>query len=87
MDGIDGRGEVVVIDATHRTDAVYPALRRPGRRDRGIYFGQLTVNAREKILSIMTRKWASWGESGGEEVKERLPRGSSTMNPRITMVN
>jgi SpoVK/Ycf46/Vps4 family AAA+-type ATPase len=31
MDGMDGRGQVVVIGATNRPDAVDPALRRPGR--------------------------------------------------------
>jgi len=61
---------VVVIDATNRTDAVCPALRRPGRLDRGFYFGQLMVDAREKILSIVIRKWASC---------YLLLRGSSTM--------
>ena len=35
MDGMDGRGQVVVIGATNRPDAVDPALRRPGRFDRG----------------------------------------------------
>lgn len=31
MDGMDGRGQVVVIGATNRPDSVDPALRRPGR--------------------------------------------------------
>ena len=39
MDGMDGRGQVVVIGATNRPDAVDPALRRPGRFDREFYFG------------------------------------------------
>ncbi|KAH9470346.1 hypothetical protein Pst134EA_007612 [Puccinia striiformis f. sp. tritici] len=34
MDGMDGRGQVVIIGATNRPDAVDPALRRPGRFDR-----------------------------------------------------
>lgn len=34
MDGLDGRGSVVVIGATNRVDALDPALRRPGRFDR-----------------------------------------------------
>ncbi len=75
MDGMDGRGQVVVIGATNRPDAVDPALRRPGRFDREFYFGLPTVDAREKILSIMTGKWAGWGEDGDEE---RL-RGLATM--------
>ncbi|KAF8164708.1 hypothetical protein B0H34DRAFT_779832 [Crassisporium funariophilum] len=57
MDGMDGRGQVVVIGATNRPDAVDPALRRPGRFDREFYFGLPGLEAREKILGIMTGKW------------------------------
>ena len=38
MDGLDSRGEVVVIGATNRIDAIDPALRRPGRFDREFIF-------------------------------------------------
>ena len=38
MDGLDDRGQVVVIGATNRIDALDPALRRPGRFDREFYF-------------------------------------------------
>jgi SpoVK/Ycf46/Vps4 family AAA+-type ATPase len=69
MDGMDGRGQVVVIGATNRPDAVDPALRRPGRFDREFYFPLPTLEARKKILSIMTKKWAGWeGEKGEEQV-------------------
>ncbi|KAJ7886151.1 AAA-domain-containing protein [Mycena olivaceomarginata] len=70
MDGMDGRGSVVVIGATNRPDALDPALRRPGRFDREFYFGLPGAEAREKILGIMTRGWKGWGEEeGGERVK------------------
>jgi len=62
MDGMDGRGQVVVIGATNRPDAVDPALRRPGRFDREFYFGLPDISAREKILQIMTRDWEGWGK-------------------------
>lgn len=39
MDGLDARGEVVVIGATNRLDSIDPALRRPGRFDREFLFG------------------------------------------------
>lgn len=39
MDGLDSRGEVVVIGATNRLDSIDPALRRPGRFDREFLFG------------------------------------------------
>ncbi|KAH9483269.1 putative AAA domain-containing protein C31G5.19 [Psilocybe cubensis] len=74
MDGMDGRGQVVVIGATNRPDAVDSALRRPGRFDREFYFGLPTLDAREKILTIMTRKWEGWGineEEMGPEAEEK----------------
>ncbi|KDQ53031.1 hypothetical protein JAAARDRAFT_39748 [Jaapia argillacea MUCL 33604] len=70
MDGMDNRGQVVVIGATNRPDAIDPALRRPGRFDREFYFPLPSLEAREKILGIMTRKWEHWdGERGVENVK------------------
>ena len=38
MDGLDNRGQVIVIGATNRLDAIDPALRRPGRFDRELGF-------------------------------------------------
>ncbi|KAF5392492.1 hypothetical protein D9757_002326 [Collybiopsis confluens] len=78
MDGMDGRGQVVVIGATNRPDAIDPALRRPGRFDREFYFPLPGLEAREKILGIMTKKWKGWGvwdednETETEKAKERL---------------
>lgn len=72
MDGMDGRGQVVVIGATNRPDAIDPALRRPGRFDREFYFPLPGLEAREKILSIMTKGWLGWGADEGEQAKERL---------------
>nr|GMC70222.1 ATPase family aaa domain-containing protein [Ipomoea batatas] len=57
MDGLKSRGSVVVIGATNRPDAVDPALRRPGRFDREIYFPLPSVKDREAILSLHTKKW------------------------------
>ncbi len=55
MDGLKTRGEVVVIGATNRPNAVDPALRRPGRFDREIEIGVPDVEARREILQIHTR--------------------------------
>uniref|UniRef100_A0A8C9X9X8 ATPase family AAA domain-containing protein 2 n=1 Tax=Sander lucioperca TaxID=283035 RepID=A0A8C9X9X8_SANLU len=55
MDGLDGRGEVVVIGATNRLDSIDPALRRPGRFDREFLF--VFKLARKDILKIHTRQW------------------------------
>lgn len=57
MDGMDNRGQVVVIGATNRPDSVDPALRRPGRFDREFYFPLPNLEARKRILQIHTRKW------------------------------
>ncbi|KZT51813.1 AAA-domain-containing protein [Calocera cornea HHB12733] len=57
MDGMDSRGQVIVIGATNRPDAVDPALRRPGRFDREFYFPLPTLDARKKIIEINTAKW------------------------------
>uniref|UniRef100_A0A7N6B5R4 ATPase family AAA domain-containing protein 2 n=1 Tax=Anabas testudineus TaxID=64144 RepID=A0A7N6B5R4_ANATE len=57
MDGLDGRGEVVVIGATNRLDSIDPALRRPGRFDREFLFSLPDREARKDILKIHTRQW------------------------------
>ncbi|RPA86398.1 AAA-domain-containing protein [Ascobolus immersus RN42] len=57
MDGMDGRGQVIVIGATNRPDSVDPALRRPGRFDREFYFPLPNVEARKKIIQINTEHW------------------------------
>ncbi|KAK8844545.1 hypothetical protein IAR55_006392 [Kwoniella newhampshirensis] len=57
MDGMDGRGQVIVIGATNRPDAVDSALRRPGRFDREFYFPLPNRAARKKIIGINTEKW------------------------------
>ncbi|XP_064486868.1 ATPase family AAA domain-containing protein 2-like [Ornithodoros turicata] len=57
MDGLDSRGEVVVIGATNRVDAIDPALRRPGRFDREFHFALPCYEARLSILQIHTREW------------------------------
>ena len=55
MDGLEERGQVVVIGATNRIDAIDPALRRPGRFDREIEIGVPDRSERIEILQIHTR--------------------------------
>ncbi|KAK4696705.1 ATPase family AAA domain-containing protein 2, partial [Lecanoromycetidae sp. Uapishka_2] len=57
MDGMDGRGQVIVIGATNRPDSIDPALRRPGRFDREFYFPLPSTEARRAILEIHTKNW------------------------------
>ncbi len=55
MDGMSERGQIVVIGATNRVDAIDPALRRPGRFDREIELGVPKIEDRLEILQIHTR--------------------------------
>jgi len=55
MDGLESRGELVVIAATNRPDSIDPALRRPGRFDREIEIGVPDRNGRKEVLEIHVR--------------------------------
>jgi transitional endoplasmic reticulum ATPase len=55
MDGLEERGQVTVIGATNRIDAVDAALRRGGRFDREIEIGVPDKDGREEILQVHTR--------------------------------
>ncbi|AHG02263.1 ATPase AAA (plasmid) [Halostagnicola larsenii XH-48] len=55
MDGLDARGEVIVIGATNRVDSIDPALRRGGRFDREIQIGVPDEEGRKEILQVHTR--------------------------------
>ena len=55
MDGLKGRGHVIVIAATNRPNALDPALRRFGRFDREIDIGVPDEIGRLEILRIHTK--------------------------------
>ena len=55
MDGLKGRGNVVVIAATNRQNSIDPALRRPGRFDREIAINPPSRLGRKEILEVHTR--------------------------------
>ena len=69
LDGLKGRGQVIVIGATNRPNALDAALRRPGRFDREIELGVPDRIARKEILQIHTRNMPIMG---GDEEKEKL---------------
>jgi len=71
MDGLEERGQVVVIGATNRLDAIDPALRRPGRFDREIEIGVPIASDREEILKIHTRGMPLDEDVSLEELSER----------------
>ena len=55
MDGLKGRGQVIVIAATNLPDAIDPALRRGGRFDREIEIGIPDKKGRLEIFQVHTR--------------------------------
>lgn len=55
MDGLNDRGNVIVLGATNRPDSVDPALRRPGRFDREFEISVPNEEGRLEILEIHTR--------------------------------
>ncbi len=55
MDGLEERGQVAVIAATNRVNAIDPALRRPGRFDREVEIGVPDLEDRIEILQIHVR--------------------------------
>ncbi len=55
MDGLHGRGRVIVIGATNRPNSLDPALRRPGRFDREIEIKVPNEKGRREVFQIHTR--------------------------------
>ena len=55
MDGLNDRGNVIVLGATNRPDSIDPALRRPGRFDREFEISVPNEDERLEILEIHTR--------------------------------
>lgn len=56
LDGFDSNHEVKVILATNRIDSLDPALIRPGRIDRKIYFPHPDSKTKRRIFQIHTSK-------------------------------
>ncbi|PVU91113.1 hypothetical protein BB561_004568 [Smittium simulii] len=57
-----GAGHVVLVGATNNPDTLDPALRRAGRFDREISMSVPDLNARIKILQVMTKKMRLYGD-------------------------
>lgn len=56
LDGFEARSEVKVILATNRIETLDPALIRPGRIDRKIYFPYPDSDTKRKIFQIHTQR-------------------------------
>jgi transitional endoplasmic reticulum ATPase len=72
MDGLKERGQVVVIGATNREEAIDPALRRPGRFDREIEIGVPDRAGRIEILQIHMHNMPIQEDVGLESLAERM---------------
>src|SRR5437879_13514288 len=70
MDGMGARGNVIVIGATNRPNAIDPALRRPGRFDREIEIGVPDKIGRHEIVQMQRRPMALTGEGKLERLSE-----------------
>lgn len=68
MDGIEPRGQIIVIGATNIPNALDPALRRPGRFDREMVIGIPDQPGRQVILQIFTRGMPLAGDVNLHEV-------------------
>ncbi len=55
MDGLESRGNIIVVGATNREGDIDTALRRPGRFDREIVIGVPDKDGRNEVLQIHTR--------------------------------
>lgn len=55
MDGLQSRGQIIVIGATNLPHAIDPAFRRPGRFDREIAIGVPDAAGRLEVLQIHSR--------------------------------
>lgn len=55
MDGLDKKGQVIVVGATNRPELLDPAILRPGRFDRLIYVPTPDQEARKEILKVHTK--------------------------------
>jgi transitional endoplasmic reticulum ATPase len=70
LDGLESRGQVIVIAATNIPNTVDPALRRPGRFDREISISIPDKNGRLEILQIHTRGMPLAGDVSLEKLAE-----------------
>ena len=71
MDGLDDRGEVVVIAATNRPGAIDPALRRPGRFDHEVEIAPPDARGRRSILDVHLRAMPVAADVDLDELAER----------------
>jgi transitional endoplasmic reticulum ATPase len=73
MDGLESRGQVVLIGATNQPNALDPAMRRPGRFDREISLRVPDLRGRQEILLIHSRDAALAGDVDFARIAQLTP--------------
>jgi SpoVK/Ycf46/Vps4 family AAA+-type ATPase len=86
MDGLDDRGQVVVIGATNRIDSIDPALRRPGRFDREFFFGLPDQPARLKIIENTTKKWTPGLDTETIDILSKMTHGYNGADVKVIYI-
>jgi len=76
VDGFDPRGDVKILAATNRPDILDPALLRPGRFDRLIYFPLPDERARVAVFKIHTKGMNVAKNVDVKELAKRTKRGT-----------
>ena len=72
MDGLNSRGQVVVIGATNRPDSLDQALRRPGRFDRGADLESLCKEAAMRVVRRIIPEINKLDEAIPEETLKKI---------------
>lgn len=73
MDGMKERGQIIVMAATNRPNALDPALRRPGRFDREIEIPIPNEEGRLEILQIHARYMPLHADVDANKIAENTP--------------
>lgn len=74
LDGIESRGEpIVVVAATNRPDILDPALLRPGRFDRKVYFPLPDLKGRIEILKVHLKRVKADPSIDVEKIAKSIP--------------
>jgi len=79
--GRPGYNNVLVIAATNRADALDPALLRPGRFDRRLYFDLPTKSGRRDLIDFFMDRKAHAGDLDKDDVRERLAHDTFGYTP------
>ena len=78
MDGLKSRGQIIVLAATNRENALDPALRRGGRFDREIEIGVPDREGRMEVLQIHMRNMPLKPSFNADTFKKYLENNTET---------